>query len=456
MGLILSVFATFILPPLVASLIKEQESTFVSDTTTHRLLEFNGNTLANLEPHQWNLILNSVIAEDQYAGEVSPWTNRTHAFRPFEPQKGFSDRGTLTAASTAYAAHLSCEKVEGAILQLDDFGMNIDQVRVNLTATDRNCNIAYDFIIHPTNRPLVVEAFHQTACGLDNSLTRVVVLTATASNEETPRLSNPNLTSCVVAYSSTSGNLTVHWANGIAPFQNSTTSNGRTGATAAPTFVSFSDTEPVTPKKDFLQATFEGNLLAINVLQYGSTQDQIANNEFADFVMAVATGLLPSSPNPSSGDIGSPLSLAPTSGAETALAIIHTPEVLLQAMPLAFASIYRVAVARMGMVPARAVNPEETAVMGRLETMEMRLWVRYWLVAVMMVYLLASTLSSIWLMKWWGWTIQVGEQSNTACASGNDGQLAGVARSDVNGEPGSKANIRADVDNVDNVDNVDP
>lgn len=447
-GLILSVFATFILPPLMASLIKEQESTFVSDTTAYRPLEFNSNTLANLEPHQWNLILNSVIAEDLYSGEVSPWTNRTHAFRPLEPQNGFSGRGTLTAASTAYAAHLSCEKVEGAILQLDDLGMNAGHVHVNLTATDRDCNIAYNFIISPTNRPLVVEAFHQTACGLDNSLTRVVVLTASASSEETPRLNNPSLTSCIVAYSSTNGNLTAFWANGIAPLQNATATNGKPGATTAPTFVSFSDTEPVTPKKDFLHADFEGSLLAINVVQYGSTQNQIANNEFADFIVAVATGLLPSSPNSSSGDIGTAPSLAPASEIETALAIIHTPEVLLQAMPLAFASVYRVAVARMGMVPVRAVNLEETAVMARLETMEMRLWVRYWLVAVMMVYSLASALSSMWLTKWWGWALQVGGRSSTTQAARDDEQSVDVVRSEVSGEPGFKADIRRDLDNV--------
>jgi hypothetical protein len=412
-GLIFDNFAT-ILVPLMSSLIKEQESTFVRDTATYQALDFYGNELANIQPSQWNLILGSVTAEDLHTGEANPWTNKTHAFRPFDPQIGFSGQGTLTAPSTAYAAHLSCEKVTGVIFQLDDLGVKDGFFRANLTATDRNCAVDYAFTISPTNRPLLFQAFHQTACGLDNSLTRILLLTATSSGKATPQLHNPTLISCITAYSTTSGNLTVSWANGTAAKTSSTKPQ--------PAVLSFLTVNPVIPKKSFVHESFEADLLGIRKVQHSTTQDQVANTEFADFVMAIAAGLLPlSDANTTATSSAHAASTASSNNLGTtnamALAIIHNPEVLLRAIPVAFASIYRVAAARTGMVPAN----EPVVVVGRLETTETRLWIRYWLMAFTVTFLLFSAVSTICLTRWWGWGLKLSacEQCDLA---GEDGQ----------------------------------
>ncbi|KAK3347100.1 hypothetical protein B0T25DRAFT_613967 [Lasiosphaeria hispida] len=403
-GFIFSALVTFILQPLMGSLIKEQESAFVRSVMTYRPVVFDGRKLGDLKPYEWNLVLGSVMAEDLHNGKLSPWTNGTHAFRPLDPRMKLPDGGTLVAPSTAHTAHLSCERVTDVVLQLDDLGMEGDSVRVDITATDRNCSIAYDFIIIPTNRPLVSQAFQQTGCGLGNSLSRVLVFTATASMEEsTPRLDDATLTSCIAAYSSTDGELAVSWANGTA----TTSSRPSAGPEVSPTFVSFSDAEPVMPTKDFRQEAFEGDLLGIREVQYGSTQDKVANTEFADLVMAVAAGLLAGSGPDTPGTGANASDGTPTFfSSDAARSVIRAPDVLLRAMPLAFASIYRVAVARVGMVPVPAADVQGgAAVTGRLETAETRLWVRYWLVAVTMAYLVSSAGSGIWLTKWWGWTV---------------------------------------------------
>ncbi|KAK0716041.1 hypothetical protein B0H67DRAFT_645715 [Lasiosphaeris hirsuta] len=414
-GFILGAIVTFILQPLMGSLIKEQESLFSRNVTTYRPVIFDGRKLGDLKPYEWNLILGSVIAEDLHNGKPSPWTNGTHAFRPFDLRTQPPDGGTLAAPSTAHTAHLSCERVTDVVLQLDDLGMKGGPVRVNITATDRNCSIVYDFNIIPANRPLVSQAFQQTACGYGNSISRVLILTATASasasgNETIARLDDTTLTSCITAYSSTDGELVVSWGNGTA----TATSGSRPSAAdpeVPPTFVSFSHAAPVMPKKDFLQESFEGDLLGIREVQYGSPEDKVANTEFADFVMAVAAGLLAAT----SGS-GSDLASGPGGNAggydtltffssDAARTVIRAPDVLLRAMPLAFASIYRVAVAKVAMVPATAADAQRTIVAGRLETTETRLWVRYWLVAVAMAYLVLSAGSGIWLTRWWGWTV---------------------------------------------------
>jgi len=71
------------------------------------------------------------------------------------------------------------------------------------------------------------------------------------------------------------------------------------------------------------------------------------------------------------------------------------------------------------MVPAAATTTAgdgvAAEVTGRLETIEMRLWVRYWLVAVTGVYLVLSAGSSVWLRRWWGWKIQVGGRNGPRC-----------------------------------------
>jgi len=423
-GLLLGLLATYILQPLMASLIKEQESVFIRNVITNRPLDFSSNILANLEPYQWNLILDSTMAEDLHTGEPTPWTNRTHAFRPLYPQTDFSDRGTLTAASTAYTAHLSCEQVPKVAFELDDLGVKDGFVRASLTAMDRNCTIAYAFTFSPTTRPLVSEAFHQTGCGLSNSMSRILLLVAAASGgKSTPaQLHNATLISCIAAYSATAGNLTVSWMNGTTP-------NPPHQQADAPAFISFDAKSPVSPTKTVIQETFEASLLRLREVQYGTTQDQVANTEFADFVMAVASTLPPLTHPPTaslststtmtSSSVPTSSSSSSSSSIETTMAIIDGPEVLLTAVPLAFASIYRVAVAKAGMVPAAATTTAgdgvAAEVTGRLETIEMRLWVRYWLVAVTGVYLVLSAGSSVWLRRWWGWKIQVGGRNGPRC-----------------------------------------
>ena len=71
-GLLFGLLVTYILQPLMASLIKEQESTFIRNVPTNRPMDFSSNSLANLEPYEWDLILDSTVAKDLHTGEPSP------------------------------------------------------------------------------------------------------------------------------------------------------------------------------------------------------------------------------------------------------------------------------------------------------------------------------------------------------------------------------------------------
>jgi hypothetical protein len=394
-ALFLSSFMTIILQPLMGSLIKDQQSIFVKDVVTYLPLTFRGDEFYDLRPELWTMILGTATAETLYGGQVTPWTNQTHAFRPLDPQADFSDRGTLTATSKAYAAHLSCAKVTDIMVEFDTRGsINNNVTRVNITATDRGCDIFYIFDVNPSLRPFVLETFQQTACGLSNSISRVLMLATTATQNATVPLNDMILISCVVAYSATDGNLTVSWAAGTSPIQGATAGNS---TKASPTFVSFYETEPVVPKKDFIEESFEGDLLSIFQLQYGANSAPAFNSQFGSFVADVATSMLSSN----LGDNNTAIDTSKDSARE----IIRSPDVLFKALPLAFVSVYRVAVARAGMIPVRAETAKDTAVIGRLETLENRLWVRYWVVGLLMGYLAVSAASCLWLTRWWGWTI---------------------------------------------------
>ncbi|KAK4108527.1 hypothetical protein N656DRAFT_771691 [Canariomyces notabilis] len=364
-ALVLSIFVTFVLQPLMASLIAPQESTFLSPVTVQHLVSFNRSRLSSLTPSQWNLITDSTTAEVLHTGAPAPWTNGTHAFLPFSPATPIQrdgERVTLSAPSTAYAAHLSCTRLSTFNLTLDDLGRRTGFFQARITATDRSCAISYMFTFSPVLRPLVVEAFHQKACGLANGITRILVLTATATfdnSTETASMADTALISCIAGYSATPGELTVSWP----PPEAAAAGNGTTNTTADtdPMFVGFVATEPVVPTKDFSHELFEEDLLGLQEVQWGSLNEGAASTKMAQFALGIAAER-----RLERGE-------EEKSANETALAVIHDPALLEDALPLAFASIYRVAVAREGVVPNTA-DVDGEGVMGRLETVETRLF----------------------------------------------------------------------------------
>jgi hypothetical protein len=425
-ALVLSILVTFVLQPLMASLIAPRESTFLGPVSVYHPVIFNPSRLSSLTPSQWNLITDSTIAEVLHTGAPAPWTNGTHAFLPFSPATPIQRNGervTLSAPSTAYAAHLSCTRLSTFDLTVDDLGMRSGFVEARITATDRSCGISHKLMFSPVLRPLVVEAFHQKACGLANGITRILVLTATAffDNRTDPAsMADIALISCIAGYSATPGELTVSWP----PPEAAVAGNGTTSNTTAdtnPMFVSFVATAPVVPTKDFSHESFEEDLLGLQEVQWGSLNEGAASTKMAQFALGIAAQR-----RLERGE-------EEKSANETVLAVIHDPALLEDALPLAFASIYRVAVAREGMVPNTA-DVDGEGVMGRLETVETRLWVRYWLVAVMAAYLAVSAGSSAWLWRgWWGWGLCVGE-NGTVQGNGQGGNGQGGNGQGGNGQ----------------------
>ncbi|KAK1827945.1 hypothetical protein QBC39DRAFT_266085, partial [Podospora conica] len=395
LALLLSLLVTFILQPLVASLIALYPSTFTTSLPLHHPSDFNPSRLASLPPATWSLISDSATAETLHTGAPTPWTNATHAFLPFSlppsssPAAG-GKNNTLTAPSTAYSAHLSCLPLPPSAftLSLDDLGTKDGFYHATLAASDRNCSIQHAFVWAPVLRPRVVEAFHQGACGLANGITRLVLLAVesevtnrTGAFGGTVGVTRAAVVACVSGYLATPGEVAVSWAGG-----------GDEEAPSVVGFVADAEARTVKPIKSFDHERFETTLLGLEERQTEGREEQVAWTWFAQFAMGIA--------DKRSGN-----------GSVTADEMVRDPGIFQEVLPLAFAAVYRVAVARGGLVAVSGDGGE--LVMGRLETVETRLWVRYWLVALLAAYLGISAGSSLWLWKgWWGWELQVGEKKD--------------------------------------------
>jgi len=200
----------------------------------------------------------------------------------------------------------------------------------------------------------------------------------------TVSVKHAGVVTCLSGYVAAPGEVSVSWGGA-----------GEEGEGEAPSVVGFvadaAAAQTVKPTKDFSHEEFETTLLGLEERQTKGKEEQVAWTWFAQFAM----GIVDKRGN----------------GSVTASEMVRDPGLLQEVLPLAFATVYRVAVARAGMVPVTGDGGE--SLMGHLETVETRLWVRYWLVALLAAYLCISAGSSAWLWKgWWGWGLQVGEKKD--------------------------------------------
>ncbi|KAK0740633.1 hypothetical protein B0T18DRAFT_418382 [Schizothecium vesticola] len=202
----------------------------------------------------------------------------------------------------------------------------------------------------------------------------------------TVSVKHAGVVACLSGYVAAPGEVSVSWTGG-----------GGEDDDEAPSVVGFvADAAPATaqtvkPTKNFGHEEFETTLLGLEERQTEGREEQVAWTWFAQFAM----GIVDKRGN----------------GSVTASEMVRDLGLLQEVLPLAFATVYRVAVARAGMMPV--TGDGEESVMGHLETVETRLWVRYWLVALLAAYLCISAGSSAWLWRgWWGWDLQVGAKKD--------------------------------------------
>jgi hypothetical protein len=366
-GLLLSLIGNLLLVPLVASMIHVQDVTSVKGIFATHSVEFN-ESFAFAPVAEWGMILDAVTSEVLYGGRHISWTNKSHAFQPYEPMVKLPGQAQVTAPSKAYSAHLDCAVVppQNYFFDYDRKSGTDNLALVRLNATDRGCTIKHTFPIFGAlplkEKKATFEAGIEITCSNAANRTRMFFIGATSVGDSQPELETMNVISCITSYGATPGNLTVQWLN----YTSST----------PPTFVDFKATDRTYISKNEDNDRFEYGILTTTLLQGAS------ETEFGNLVVQSALKLLPTEV----ASRGDPMR-----------AIVTNLDILMQAIPQTFSFVYRAAISEIGFQP---VQQSENAlpVQATLEAPQTRLFVRYWVAAITLVFLLLSLVSTAWLV----------------------------------------------------------
>ncbi|GAB1312103.1 hypothetical protein MFIFM68171_02313 [Madurella fahalii] len=379
LALFLSVVFLVFITPFSAALIKEEDVVFNSTILMRTGFEFFEAALVPSH-HDWTAELQLAISEDVHGAEKTRWTNGTHAFQPLSPDTAaYGTVGArLTAVSHALAVRQAC-----VVLSESDFSVVFDDLsdpdnaagQVTLKANDRNCYIERRFTIGAVMRPRVVEVISEAGCASQPTYrTRIVILTAEHNPQAEAQLGKLTITSCIPLYEQTAGDLTVEW------------SNTTQGSSPAPRIVSFQATEPTVRQEPIYAPTFEREV--IDVEESGAQVfTQAVPSMFGRLVVARATQILTRDGRLTEGAEG-----------DSAAHVIDNPDVLPEAIQVAFASVYRIAVVRLAFRATADIPPGFTE--GLLQRPQTRLFARPWFAGCLVGFTLLSLASTTWLVVW--------------------------------------------------------
>jgi len=381
LALFLSLIFQVFLTPFSAGFIKDDDVVFNSTFSMRNGFEF---TEGSLRSHSdWLVELQLAISEDVHGAENTAWTNGTHAFQPLNPAL-ILPGARLTAASHAFAVRQAC-----SVLTPSDFSIAYEEFsaqdatgQVTVTANDRNCYIENRFSIGAMDRPRIVQVVSETTCASKPDFpSRIVIVSAEHDKDANPPLGKLTVTSCIPLYEHTPGHLTVVWSNITAASSSSPT---------RPRILSFLQTGPTTRHDQSFGPSFQAGLTAVSEAGGRGFTQQVPSM-FGRLVVERALQILSVS---STG----PIIPTPeqTANETSAGILINNPAVIPEAVQVAFASVYRIAVARLGFQSTTDI-PEGFRE-GLVQTPQTRLFVRAWFAVCVIAFTILSMVSTLWLV----------------------------------------------------------
>ncbi|KAH7109484.1 hypothetical protein B0J11DRAFT_449068 [Dendryphion nanum] len=156
----------------------------------------------------WVPILDTVSAIKLYNGIPLPWTDQQYAFQSYFVRSSVAANAEITARTKAYSAYLNCSV-------LSDYKLDSKDSRLYMTANDRGCDIAQDFLVSEMQQ-VYFKTTSEISCSTTAWYSRMVFTAAKYSKDSPTSVSNMTVLSCITSYRTTIGDLTTTMPNGRA------------------------------------------------------------------------------------------------------------------------------------------------------------------------------------------------------------------------------------------------
>jgi hypothetical protein len=345
-SLLLSLILSLGVTPLSARLFATKIVTFKQKTPgflNETYLENNINATTD-----WVPVFDTVSAVKIHRGGDYPWTNSEFAFRPFFTTQLGEEGVEIAAETTAYSAYLNCSVLTDYKLRSVEGSESASSNRVFMTANDRGCDIAHDFLVTDEQK-IYFKTTSTIDCSAASWYSRLVFTAAKYSSSSTTHLAEISVISCISEYHSSTGILTVAVESAE--------------TTRSPAIKSFEHTKTPDATRNYLWRVIEQNILSPVAL---NVQTEWSTTAFGSLILYYAQQI--DSVN------------------------YLDPNVLTRSISDIFTASYLTVIALNGF--SASTSPEQITV--ELLTPTQRIYVVIWAAWVIVIILIATAMVALW------------------------------------------------------------